>query len=160
MIDRLKVIMEKEALTPSQLADRLQIQRSGISHILSGRNNPSLDFVKKVLTEFPQYDMEWFIFGDTNVNSGIYNDVYKSEQPKELSLFSDDTNSDVIPQPKPTKLTTVNSNPPLSSPSGKEPTITKNPQPVASSEKTAEKQLVKVIMVYDNHTFEELKSEV
>ena len=153
MIDRLKVIMEKEALTPSQLADRLQIQRSGISHILSGRNNPSLDFVKKVLTEFPQYDTEWVLFGDTNANSSINNDVYKSEQLDELSLFNDGINSGVVPQPKPVKLKTI----PLSS---SEKEVEKKSRQPVTPEKTEEKKLVKVIMVYDDHTFEELKSEL
>ena len=152
MIDRLKVIMEKEALTPSQLADRLQIQRSGISHILSGRNNPSLDFVKKVLTEFPQYDTEWFLFGDTNVNNGIDGDVYKSKRADELSLFNDGINSGVVPQPKPVKLKTI--------PSSSEAGSDKKSQQLAVSEKTQGKKLVKVIMVYDDHTFEELKPEL
>jgi transcriptional regulator with XRE-family HTH domain len=147
MINRLKVIMEKEGLNPSQLADKLNIQRSGLSHILSGRNNPSLDFVKKVLTKFPQYGMEWFIFGDTNVNS----EVYKSKQGGELSLFNDSINSDVVYQSKPTKLKTVN---PLSSFGAGT-----DDKKITASEKTSVKQLVKIIMVYDNHTFEELRAE-
>ena len=135
MIDRLKVIMEQEGLNPSQLADKLHIQRSGLSHILSGRNNPSLDFVKKVLTVFPQYGMEWFIFGDTNVNS----DVYKSVQKKELSLFSDESDLKEFASSKPTKLKSL-------------------PKEIEKKqvEKMPLKKLVKVIMVYDDHTFEEL----
>lgn len=145
MIDRLKVIMEKEGISPSQLADRLHVQRSGLSHILSGRNNPSLDFVKKVLTEFPQYDMEWFMFGNTNVNS----EIYKSKQSKELSLFDDMPKSDVFSQPTSTKLN-----------SAIHETVTeihKSQSP--TPEKTHTKKLIKVIMVYDNHTFEELRTE-
>jgi transcriptional regulator with XRE-family HTH domain len=141
MIDRLKVIMEKEGLNPSQLADKLHVQRSGLSHILSGRNNPSLDFVKKVLTGFPQYDTEWFMFGDTGVNNG----VYKSEQKKELSLFEDDYHSTESSSLKPKKITRL-------------PKEIEKKQ-VLPSEKTSVKKLVKIIMVYDNHTFEELTAE-
>jgi len=149
MIDRLKVIMEKEGLTPSQLADKLHIQRSGLSHILSGRNNPSLDFVKKVLTEFPQYGIEWFIFGDTNVNNDVYkcdtdvnSNVYKSEQEKEYSLFGDEVKSNEFTT-KPT-------------PSHQEIPQKREKSQSVISEKSTAKKLVKVIMVYDNRTFEEL----
>ena len=145
MIDRLKVIMEKEGISPSQLADRLHVQRSGLSHILSGRNNPSLDFVKKVLTEFPQYDMEWFMFGNTNVNS----EIHKSKQIKELSLFDDMPKSDVFSQPTSTKLN-----------SAIPETVTEIHKSQSTTlEKTHTKKLIKVIMVYDNHTFEELRTE-
>jgi len=130
--------MEKEGLTPSQLADKLHIQRSGLSHILSGRNNPSLDFVKKVLTEFPQYGMEWFIFGDTNVNS----DVYKSEHGKEYSLFGDEVKSNEFTT-KPT-------------PSHQGISQKREKSQSLIPEKATAKKLVKVIMVYDNRTFEEL----
>ncbi len=47
MKDRIKLIMEKENLTPAKFADKLQINRAIISHILNGRNNPSLDVVTK-----------------------------------------------------------------------------------------------------------------
>jgi transcriptional regulator with XRE-family HTH domain len=149
MIDRLKVIMETEGLNYSQLADRLHIQRSGLSHILSGRNNPSLDFVKKVLMEFPQYSMEWFIFGDTNVNNAANRVVYKSKQQDELSLFDDD-NSKVHLQPKPTKSKAINL------PSIETETVNNKNHSVVL-EKASTNQLVKVILVYENHTFEELK---
>ena len=151
MIERLKVIMEKEGLNPSQLADKLHIQRSGLSHILSGRNNPSLDFVKKVLTEFPQYGTEWFIFGDTNVN----NEIYKSEQSDALYLFHDFPHSTENIPPKSAKR-----HDPQFPENKRTPNQLRNDAfSVRNSEKTALKKLVKVIMVYDNHTFEELTAE-
>ena len=154
MIERLKVIMEKEGLNPSQLADKLHIQRSGLSHILSGRNNPSLDFVKKVLTEFPQYGTEWFIFGDTNVN----NEIYKSEQSDALYLFNDLPHSTENASTKPAKRQSAFD--PQSPENKRIPNQLRNDAFSArNSEKTALKKLVKVIMVYDNHTFEELKAE-
>ena len=151
MIERLKVIMEKEGLNPSQLADKLHIQRSGLSHILSGRNNPSLDFVKKVLTEFPQYGTEWFIFGDTNVNNGNY----KSEQTDALYLFNDVPHSTENLSPK-----SVKRHDPQAPENKRIPNQVRNDALLLrNSEKTALKTLVKVILVYDNHTFEELRAE-
>ncbi len=61
--DRLKIVMEYYELTPSSFADRLNVQRSSISHLLSGRNNPSLDFVMKVLDAFPEVDLYWLVNG-------------------------------------------------------------------------------------------------
>ncbi|MBI1286095.1 MAG: helix-turn-helix domain-containing protein [Flavobacteriales bacterium] len=61
--ERLKKIMEDGGLSPAQMADRIGVQRSAISHILSGRNKPSLDFVLKVLESFPEVSSEWLLRG-------------------------------------------------------------------------------------------------
>lgn len=61
--ERLKKIMDEGGLTPAQMADRIGVQRSAISHILSGRNKPSLDFVLKVLESFPEVSSEWLLRG-------------------------------------------------------------------------------------------------
>ncbi len=50
-------------LSASQLADKLGIQRSGLSHILSGRNRPGLDFAIKVLEKFPDINPDWLLLG-------------------------------------------------------------------------------------------------
>ena len=63
MIKRIELVIQSQNLTPSQFADRIGIQRSGLSHILSGRNNPSLDFVQKVLSAFPELNPAWFLQG-------------------------------------------------------------------------------------------------
>ena len=55
--------MKSQNLTSSQFADKLGVQRSGMSHILSGRNKPSLDFVLKVLAGFPDLDPQWLLQG-------------------------------------------------------------------------------------------------
>ncbi len=60
---RLQQFLDLENLSPARLADMLGVQRSNISHILSGRNNPSYDFIKAVLTKFPQLSAEWFLTG-------------------------------------------------------------------------------------------------
>ncbi|NLX41227.1 MAG: helix-turn-helix transcriptional regulator [Bacteroidales bacterium] len=63
MDKRLQQFLELEDLTPSKLADILQIQRSGISHLLSGRNKPSFDFIEGILKNFPQINPDWLILG-------------------------------------------------------------------------------------------------
>jgi len=61
--DRLKIIMEFYQLTASSFADRISVQRSSISHLLSGRNKPSLDFVLKVIKEFDDVELYWLLNG-------------------------------------------------------------------------------------------------
>ena len=63
MKDRIAHIMRAKNLKASDFANLLGIQPSGVSHILAGRNQPSLDFVKKIKETFPEYNLDWIIFG-------------------------------------------------------------------------------------------------
>lgn len=56
-----QIIIDK-SLSPSYFADTIGIQRSSISHILSGRNKPSLDIIQRILKVFPDIDRDWLIF--------------------------------------------------------------------------------------------------
>jgi transcriptional regulator with XRE-family HTH domain len=62
-IKRLETILDYYSLTDSSFADKISVQRSSMSHLLSGRNKPSLDFVLKVTEEFPDVELEWFLNG-------------------------------------------------------------------------------------------------
>ena len=62
-IKRFKEILEDNNITASALADELEIQRSSISHLLSGRNKPSLDFILKLLSKYPEINMYWLLNG-------------------------------------------------------------------------------------------------
>jgi transcriptional regulator with XRE-family HTH domain len=63
MKERIKKIMEDHGLSASKFADKIGVPRSGLSHILSGRNKPSLDYVLKILNAFPDIDPYWLIKG-------------------------------------------------------------------------------------------------
>lgn len=60
---RLKKILDYYGLSASAFAEVITVQRSSISHILSGRNKPSLDFISKVLNAFPEIDLLWLLSG-------------------------------------------------------------------------------------------------
>lgn len=84
MKDRIKHIMEQENLTPAKFADRLQISRAIISHILNGRNNPSLDVVTRILSEMNYINPEWLLSG----NGTMYKEGTEIDAiPKEPDLF-------------------------------------------------------------------------
>ncbi|OYU81762.1 MAG: transcriptional regulator [Flavobacterium sp. BFFFF1] len=63
-IKRLEQLMEHYELNASLFADKIGVQRSGISHLLSGRNKPSLDFVMKISEEFPEVNLYWLLKGE------------------------------------------------------------------------------------------------
>lgn len=61
MQERLKKLMRAEGLNSTRLAELLGIQASGISHIMSGRNKPSYDFLIKLLHRFPNLNPDWLL---------------------------------------------------------------------------------------------------
>lgn len=61
--ERLHLVLKMHNLTPSAFADKLGVQRSNVSHVLSGRNKPGLDFLEKVLSQFPRVNAHWLITG-------------------------------------------------------------------------------------------------
>ena len=60
---RLNVLMDYYEISAALLAEKIEVQRSSISHILSGRNKPSLEFVLKILKAFPEVELYWLLNG-------------------------------------------------------------------------------------------------
>lgn len=165
MTERIKYIMEQEGLSPAQFADAIGIQRSRISHILLGRNNPSLDLVTKILTKFPNYDSDWLLFGEKDTNVTKQNDM----QNLELSLFDNESEVELdyiskqerTPQ-EPLKAEKKNVEEPKEKIEEKiEESVkekieekTKSVAPIKN-----EKKIASIILVYDDGTFKELKKE-
>lgn len=62
-VGRLELLLKYYGLSAAAFADKIEVQRSGISHLLSGRNKPSLDFVMKVVQTFPEVNLYWLLNG-------------------------------------------------------------------------------------------------
>lgn len=77
MRERIAKIIASEGLNSSAFADLLGIQRSNISHILNGRNGPSLELLQKILNTFPHYNTDWLVMGR--------GEIYK--KPVQTSIF-------------------------------------------------------------------------
>ena len=69
-VKRLETIFDYYGLTASSFADKINVQRSSISHLLSGRNKPSLDFILKVIESFPDVELLWLLNGKGNFPKG------------------------------------------------------------------------------------------
>lgn len=88
MNKRIQQFLEIENLSPSKLADMLGLQRSGISHILAGRNKPSYDFILKFLRTFPNINPDWLLMGKGKIYRNGENDQnnQNEENTPQLSI--------------------------------------------------------------------------
>ena len=85
--DRLKYLMDYFQLSASAFADRIQVQRSSISHLLSGRNKPSLDFVLRVIKEFDEVELYWLLNGKGTFPAEIHSSpLSKEASPPTLAI--------------------------------------------------------------------------
>ncbi|NKI32215.1 helix-turn-helix domain-containing protein [Croceivirga thetidis] len=84
MLERLKTVMSYYSLTPSILADSIGVPRSSISHLLTGRNKPSLDFVLKLIKTYPEINLYWLLNGKGTFPA-------KTEEPKQEAALPSPT---------------------------------------------------------------------
>lgn len=77
--DRLAHIIRAKNLTATQFAEMMQIQPSNVSHLLSGRNKPSLDFLIKLKDVFPEYSFDWIILGKKPITISERQPIAKAE---------------------------------------------------------------------------------
>src|ERR1035437_9611812 len=94
--ERIERIMLKEEMNSAVFAAEIGIQGSTLSHILNGRNNPSLDVLKKILNRFRTVSSDWLILG---VGS-----MYRNEKQSQAPTLFDSIDESV------TKSNTLESN--------------------------------------------------
>lgn len=93
MHDRLQQFLTMENLSPARFAEKMGIQRSGVSHLLSGRNKPSFEFLQRMMTTFPDVNYEWLVLGKGR--------PYKNDHPQpdplpKPDLFTEPEESDTF----------------------------------------------------------------
>ena len=113
VISRIQAVITHHNLTVSAFADKIGVQRSSVSHVLSGRNKPSLDFVLKLVKTFPEVNLYWLLNGKGNfptepITQSPASTLEKSELPasdmevsKEFKTMTRDTSA------KPVKIIVV-----------------------------------------------------
>lgn len=120
MREKLLDLMKSEGLKPSQLAELLEINPAGISHILAGRNKPGFDLLQKILRRFPRINPDWLLLDSDK----MYRDskpeqsapVAASESSISDGLFSPARNTPSTPHREPASTTAENSAPPITTP--------------------------------------------
>ena len=89
MKNQLLKILQYYKLSSTRLAEQLGVQPSGISHILSGRNKPSFDFIQKLIEEYPEIDSNWLITGKGSmIKKEPVQQPISSPTPTERHLFA------------------------------------------------------------------------
>lgn len=78
MREKLLDLMKSEGLKPSQLAEILEVNPAGISHILAGRNKPGFDLLQKILKRFPRINPDWLILDTGTMYRDTLNDMTES----------------------------------------------------------------------------------
>lgn len=95
MKERILQFLQSENKTSAQFAEEIGVQPSGISHILSGRNNPSLDFVLKMLEQYPFLSTEWLLFG----KGSMYRDQAMQDLFEEVPLTGEEKGNANLREP-------------------------------------------------------------
>ena len=137
MNTRIQQFLQTEQITPAKLADTLGVQRSNISHILTGRNKPSFDFIEKMLKKYPQLNSDWLILGKGN----MFRDSQQNN-PVKPDLFSNTTPVNIAD-------TAVNT-PTINQPT----TGIEKEQKIPITNNSQSKSIVRVMVFYNDNTFE------
>ncbi|WP_262147835.1 helix-turn-helix domain-containing protein [Chryseobacterium foetidum] len=87
--ERISQVIEYSGFTPSEFADEVDVQRSSISHVTSGRNKPSLEFIIKIKSRFPEILWDWLVNGD--------GEMLKSELPAEEEIVEEKSKPTSLP---------------------------------------------------------------
>jgi len=100
MNNRIGLLLKVKDVTASKFAEMIGVQPSNISHLLSGRNKPSLDFILKVCETFPDISIDWLMFGKgVMFKSETYSDTVSSESEKikDVEKFAETQSGSSIP---------------------------------------------------------------
>lgn len=143
--ERIVYIQQQEGISASKLADLLGVQRSGLSHIYSGRNKPSIDFLQKLSSQFPQYRLEWIINGEEPILKSQMQ-PQKEQIPNLFSQSPDDIVKDV------NKANSV-----LKSDHSEVNNVNKN----TDDKKRNEQEIIlkEIMLIYSDNTFKILKPQ-
>jgi transcriptional regulator with XRE-family HTH domain len=140
MKERLLEFLKSENKTSAQLAEEIGVQPSGISHILSGRNNPSLDFVMKMLEKYQFLSTDWLLFGkgtmykDSKMQS-LFDDSDIIDRKPDLKAFSKEADKQIIDRNMIEKDQVSES--------------------VADTEKTERSSIGRIVIFYNDNSFKE-----
>ena len=169
MINRINLILRAKNITAKQFAEEIGIQPSGMSHIMGGRNNPSLEFVSKVLRRYPEIDANWLLMGkgemySSAVSSAVASvpqsvssvEIVDSESQSEPSLFDEES-------AEPMKVEESSHNPFYQQDAKKEEERSYMPSYVAStpdSKTDSVGQIERILLIYSDNTYKELHPQV
>lgn len=93
IIQRIQDIMEQRQFSASAFAEKIGVQRSSISHLLSGRNKPSLDLLVKIESTFEEISFEWLLKGNENIAPN------STQSPTRSKISSGNSIKEIVEKP-------------------------------------------------------------
>ncbi|HLP04679.1 MAG TPA: helix-turn-helix transcriptional regulator [Paludibacter sp.] len=157
--ERIERIMQKEEMTAAVFAAEIGIQGSTLSHILNGRNNPSLDVLKKILKRFKTINPDWLILGD----GAIYRTEKHSQAPTLFDEIDESSSKSVTSMLESEKK----SEPPFSMNQERKQPVPEAPakpviETIQNTSVTPEqppKTVQRIIIYYSDNTFQEFEGK-
>jgi len=164
MNERIEKLLDEIDMSPSLFADAIGVQRATVSHVLSGRNNPSLDFVQKILSRYPALNPDWILSGkgkiwrDEEGNDGAEREKVPeriSAKTHQSQLFEAETGKESSRNKKnDQKLQNAESEDEKTARGVNQQIQAVEEKSGADNEKDRKREIVKVIILYDDQTFE------
>lgn len=163
MNNRLKQFLAAENITQSQFADKIEVVRASVSHVLSGRNNPSYEFIKAIIANYPSLNIEWLMFGKGKMYKGAEEAPLSSARPEtravtdlketQEELLFNDLYSDEEPEVTPLVKSSSSK-----LPSSESPTSVILTDTLANTVQSTVKQrnVSKIIVLFDDGSYQEL----
>ena len=137
MNTRLKQFLSAENITQAQFADNINVVRASVSHVLSGRNNPSYEFIRSVMLKYPLLNIEWLMFGKGK--------MYKDSQPQ------DDTRAENLLFPEQDPYTEK-----IEIPAYIETEETESPAVQVPEIAVTQRKVSKIIVLFDDGSYQEM----
>jgi len=163
MKDRLIQLLDLEQLSPSKFADLIGVQRSSISHVLSGRNKPSFDFLQKTLKAFPGLNASWLMLGEgtmyermgRTVSGNLFDTPAIREAPSEAPGSETPGQIHEIPEPETAKTHAAIREEPAATGSSATADTSREQKKEATEGGAAGsvRRIVQVMVMYDDDTF-------
>ena len=138
-VKRLETVLEYYGLNASSFADKIGVQRSSMSHLLSGRNKPSLDFVMKILEVFPDVDLYWILIGRGTFPKSNNEETIDTQKSPSPILSNQNVENDLF------SAIEINSE--------EEKRDTKKSIPKNSNFNLEDDEIEKIVLFYKNGTF-------
>jgi transcriptional regulator with XRE-family HTH domain len=141
---RLKQILSYYNLNSADFSTKVGVQKSSVSHLLSGRNKPSFDFINKLANAFIEISIEWFVTGKGEMIKEKYIDNPVAKQSAIENTANIDNNLQAVKHPSDEKMQV--------------PEIANNSNASTASNPFSQKnEINSVLLVYDDDTFKILK---
>lgn len=152
MKERLIQLLDLEQLSPSKFADIIGVQRSSISHVISGRNKPSFDFLQKTLKAFPGLNATWLMLGEgtmyeqmgRNISGNLFDSQVEPEGPTEELISETEEGHTEIEPPEST---------PESPAPAQNMESSLKAEAIKELASSGAKRIVQVMVIYEDDTF-------